>query len=124
MRPEELIKLLEQEKLDQDGAIGLPVDGFDNVTKPKHYQGKHGLEAMDVIDNFIGDLVGKQAYCWGNVIKYLLRFQQKNGLEDLKKARQHLDWLIEMEEHDENEGTTVVYGADQAVYSFSQRAIE
>lgn len=72
---------------------------YDNVTKPKHYQGKHGLEAMSVIDNFIFDLAGKAAYCWGNVIKYLLRFQRKNGVEDLKKARQHLDWLIEeMEE--------------------------
>ncbi|MEX5397194.1 DUF3310 domain-containing protein [Streptococcus sp. ZJ93] len=75
---------------------------FDNVTKPKHYQGKYGLEAMSVIDNFVGDLAGKAAYCWGNVIKYLLRFQKKNGVEDLKKARQHLDWLIkEMEKADE-----------------------
>ena len=74
---------------------------FDVVKNPKHYQGKHGLEAMAVIDNFIGDLVGKAAYCWGNVIKYLLRFQQKNGVEDLKKARQHLDWLIEELENGE-----------------------
>lgn len=95
MRPEEFYKYISKANLDPDGAIGMPVDGFDNVTKPKHYQGKYGLEAMDVVDNFIGDLVGKQAYCWGNVVKYLLRFQQKNGLEDLKKARQHLDWLIE-----------------------------
>ncbi|MBF0788200.1 DUF3310 domain-containing protein, partial [Streptococcus sp. 19428wC2_LYSM12] len=48
---------------------------FNNITKPKHYQGKHGLEAMAVVDNFIGNLAGKAAYCWGNVIKYLLRFQ-------------------------------------------------
>ncbi|MBF0788010.1 DUF3310 domain-containing protein, partial [Streptococcus sp. 19428wC2_LYSM12] len=48
---------------------------FDTITKPKHYQGKHGLEAMAVVDNFIGNLAGKAAYCWGNVIKYLLRFQ-------------------------------------------------
>lgn len=68
---------------------------FDPVKKPRHYQGKYGLEAMFVIDNFIGDLAGKAAYCWGNIIKYLLRFQKKNGVEDLKKARQHLDWLIE-----------------------------
>lgn len=27
--------------------------------------------------------------------KYQLRFQKKNGLEDLKKARKNLDWLIE-----------------------------
>ncbi|HHJ7609425.1 TPA: DUF3310 domain-containing protein, partial [Streptococcus pyogenes] len=28
-------------------------------------------------------------------IKYMLRWHGKNGLEDLKKARQNLDWLIE-----------------------------
>lgn len=82
----------------------LPLDDFDSVKKPKHYQGKYGLEAMSVVDNFIGDLVGKAAYCWGNVIKYLLRFQKKNGVEDLKKARQDLDWLIEeMEKEDGQE---------------------
>ncbi|HFI0461443.1 TPA: DUF3310 domain-containing protein [Streptococcus suis] len=71
------------------------MERFNNITKPKHYQGKYGMEALDVVKNFIGDLVGECAYYWGNVIKYLLRFQQKNGVEDLKKARQHLDWLIE-----------------------------
>lgn len=74
-------------------------ENYDSVTKPKHYQGKYGMEALDVVKNFIWDLAGERAYYWGNVIKYLLRFQQKNGVEDLKKARQNLDWLIEdMEE--------------------------
>ena len=34
----------------------------------------------------------------GNVIKYVCRFKEKNGIEDLKKARHYLDMLIEMEE--------------------------
>ena len=34
----------------------------------------------------------------GNVIKYVSRWRNKNGLEDLKKARHFLDMLIEMEE--------------------------
>ena len=39
----------------------------------------------------------------GNSLKYLLRHQKKNGLEDLKKARKNLDWLIEeMEYEDKN----------------------
>ncbi|HEL1956867.1 TPA: DUF3310 domain-containing protein [Streptococcus suis] len=78
------------------------MEQFNNVTKPKHYQGKYGMEALDVVKNFIWDLAGERAYYWGNVIKYLLRFQQKNGVEDLKKARQNLDWLIETEESNEN----------------------
>ena len=70
----------------------------DSVNKPSHYQGKNGMEAIDVARNFIDKLNGMSAFYWGNAIKYLLRFQGKNGLEDLKKARKNLDWLIEEEE--------------------------
>ncbi len=33
----------------------------------------------------------------GSVIKYVSRWKQKNGVEDLKKARHFLDLLIELE---------------------------
>lgn len=35
------------------------------------------------------------AYLWLTTIKYLARWQRKNGVEDLKKARHYLDKLIE-----------------------------
>lgn len=31
----------------------------------------------------------------GNVLKYLLRYQYKDGLDDLRKARHYLDRMIE-----------------------------
>ena len=67
----------------------------DEVNNPNHYKGKFGLEAIEVVRNFAGNLTAGQGFYWGNAIKYLLRFQSKNGLEDLKKARKNLDWLIE-----------------------------
>ncbi|WP_412080584.1 DUF3310 domain-containing protein [Streptococcus gordonii] len=67
----------------------------DKVNNPNHYKGKFGLEAIEVVRNFAGNLTAVQGFYWGNAIKYLLRFQGKNGLEDLKKARKNLDWLIE-----------------------------
>ena len=42
-------------------------------------------------------LANQLGFCEGNVIKYLCRYKRKNGLEDLKKARQYLDFLIERE---------------------------
>ena len=33
-------------------------------------------------------------WCAGNVVKYLVRFKHKNGLEDLKKARAYLEMMI------------------------------
>ncbi|HEM5088392.1 TPA: DUF3310 domain-containing protein [Streptococcus suis] len=67
----------------------------DPVKKPSHYQGRFGLEAVDVIKNFAASPEYEEGFYWGNAIKYMLRWHGKNGLEDLKKARQNLDWLIE-----------------------------
>lgn len=36
-------------------------------------------------------------FCQGNIIKYVCRYQSKNGIEDLKKARHYVDLLIEHE---------------------------
>lgn len=36
-------------------------------------------------------------YLAGNVVKYISRYQDKNGIQDLEKARHYLDKLIEVE---------------------------
>lgn len=41
-------------------------------------------------------------YFEGNVIKYVSRWRDKGGLEDLEKARHYLDLLIEFENDDRN----------------------
>jgi hypothetical protein len=66
----------------------------DIINEPNHYKGKHGIETIDVIRNFGNDDMVAGFY-WGNAIKYMTRYRNKNGLEDLKKARRNLDWLIE-----------------------------
>lgn len=76
----------------------------DVIKKPNHYQGKNGLEAVDVIKNFGANPDYEEGFYWGNAIKYMLRFHKKNGVEDLKKARQNLDWLIETREHNDELG--------------------
>lgn len=63
---------------------------FDNISNPFHYGGKDNpYETIKIIRalNF--------SYEEGNVFKYLSRWRKKNGVEDLKKARQYLDFLIE-----------------------------
>lgn len=65
-----------------------------NVSHPSHYNsGK--FEVIDIIEEFTKDLKGIQATDTGNVIKYILRWKHKNGLEDLEKAAWYLDHLIE-----------------------------
>ena len=65
----------------------------DNVNHPKHYC-KGGLECIQVIK---AQLTPQQyeGYLYGNVLKYMWRWPDKNGLEDLRKAAKYLEWLQE-----------------------------
>jgi len=63
----------------------------DVIDKPEHYN-KGGIEAIDYIKQQLGD--DFSAYCEGNVHKYIHRYKYKNGVEDLRKARVYLEWLI------------------------------
>lgn len=65
----------------------------DNIN-PNHYkQGK--VECIDAIEAATSRLVGIEAVTTANVIKYLWRWKDKNGLEDLKKAKWYLEKLIQ-----------------------------
>jgi len=67
----------------------------DPVNSPKHYD--RGI--VECIEAIQGALVeGFSEYLRGNIIKYLWRYKEKNGIEDLKKARWYLDRLIQEEE--------------------------
>lgn len=68
---------------------------MDNVNHPKHYQLPNGLEAIDIIDAATRNLNGTAAVCTGNALKYILRWPNKNGVEDLKKARWYINHLID-----------------------------
>ena len=65
--------------------------GSDNVNHPIHYMGK-----VEVIDYIEDNLTPEQfeGYLVGNVMKYMSRYQKKNGLEDLKKGSWYLNKLI------------------------------
>lgn len=65
----------------------------DMVNHPPHYV-RGGIEVIDVIEAFTSDLQGMDAIDTANVIKYILRWKHKNGLEDLEKARWYLNHLI------------------------------
>lgn len=69
-------------------------DPSNNVNHPSHYN-QGGIEVWDVIKAFTSDLNGVEAFYAGNVIKYVLRWNHKNGTEDLEKAKVYIDKLIE-----------------------------
>lgn len=67
----------------------------DMVNSPAHYK-LDGLdiESKDVIKSVLGTK-GYVYWACGNAMKYIFRWEKKNGLEDLKKARKNLDFAIE-----------------------------
>lgn len=67
-----------------------------NVDSPKHYCLKmKGIEA-EVIDVIRAPMTEEEfkGYCKGNVIKYVTRENKKNGMEDLRKAKKYLEYVI------------------------------
>lgn len=66
----------------------------DMVNHPPHYT-KGGIECLDAIRASMTDDEYK-GYLKGNIIKYLWRYEWKNGLEDLKKAQFYQNKLIEI----------------------------
>lgn len=61
------------------------------VEHPKHYTSHpSGVECIDITKHM--------GFLDGNAMKYLWRYSMKNGIEDLYKLRQYVDWLIETEE--------------------------
>jgi hypothetical protein len=72
-----------------------------NITNPKHYQfSKPCNEVRDVINDRLNKFLkysgGKSQilYDYMNLIKYSMRWFEKNGIEDLRKAKYCLDSML------------------------------
>jgi hypothetical protein len=75
---------------------------FDPVNNPLHYS-SGGVEAIEALEACMTPEAFR-GFLKGNVIKYVWRYENKNGLEDLKKAKWYLKALIfalEMEQEKE-----------------------
>lgn len=85
---------------------------WDAVKKPKHYMlfEDKNIEVRDVIEK-LADKINDAQLNWEDIVlfpsaplfvsdyvqmmQYLMRFMDKNGVEDLKKARWYLDKMIQ-----------------------------
>lgn len=75
---------------------------IDNVNNPNHYKLSCGVESIEIIKRVLG-IKGFVAFCLGNILKYLIRAEKKNGKEDYKKAAKYLEWVIERESYEKYE---------------------
>lgn len=66
----------------------------DMVNRPPHYI-SNGIECFDVILASQGKEATK-SYCLCNAMKYIFRHDNKNGIEDIKKAKWYIDKYLEI----------------------------
>ena len=72
----------------------------DPVNSPKHYADGNGIECIEAIEASMS-MEEFKGFLKGNVQKYVWRYAQKNGAEDLKKAKWYLERLITLRQMEE-----------------------
>ena len=73
-------------------GVGDPSEAAAKQVGGDHYKGM-AIEPWKIIQ------ANKLNYWEGNALKYLLRYKDKNGIEDLKKAIHYIEYLIEQEKY-------------------------
>lgn len=81
--------LEDYDKLDDELDAKLPSQ-FERQEAGTHYQ-KILIQPLEYI------LANNLPFCEGNVVKYISRFKNKNGAEDLKKVIHYTQFLLEKE---------------------------
>ena len=66
------------------------------IEHPSHYNNGKKMETWDVIEQFVSDEQYK-GYLVGNILKYLHRYEQKDGAADLDKAIEYTKKLKEFQ---------------------------
>jgi len=67
------------------------------AAKSNHYN-RGTIQPIDLI------IAQQLGFCEGSIVKYICRYKHKgSAVQDLKKAQQYINWLIEIEEGIEND---------------------
>jgi hypothetical protein len=104
-----------------DSPVAMPDLGCAPTSHPisleEYFAGLDKLHLKDEVESVHGKQIGGNHYqrsiqpwkiieVWGldywegNVLKYILRYKDKDGVKDLKKAKHYLEYLIERELND------------------------
>ena len=73
-----------------DNPVQKPPPAHKEQVGGDHYK-KMAIQPIEYI------MANKLGYCEGNIVKYISRWRDKGGVEDLRKIKQYVDFLIERE---------------------------
>lgn len=92
----------------------------DLVNHPPHYN-KGKIETIDYIESVTSTFEdGFEGVCVGNIIKYVSRFNFKNGVEDLEKAQWYLNKLVDYEKQKEKKANGQISFAEMDTLSWDE----
>lgn len=76
----------------------------DSVTKPIHYH-KGGIDVIGFLQEHFPErkYTISEGFFIGNAIKYICRYKEKNGIEDLTKAADYVQRLMDLEKGSESD---------------------
>ncbi len=81
---------MSRKRLDSQGMM---MTSHSDPISPSHYK-QGSVECIEALASATANLKGIEAVCTANAIKYLWRWKEKNGLEDLLKSKWYIDKLI------------------------------
>lgn len=99
-------------------------------TKPNYYKNENGKDLIEIYkENFTHEAY--RGFMLGNIIKYITRYENKNGIEDLQKASEYIDRLIsdsnkekEDKEVKEDKDTNLGHYHDGGFYVFDEDDVQ
>lgn len=95
----------------------------DNVNHPQHYEKSCSLECIDVMEATFGKEY-LMHFCLLNAFKYLWRHKNKNGAEDLEKARWYLEKIIDVNSTMTGDCITKEYGQAAQLFELYEKAVK
>lgn len=99
-------EILITNKFLEDGIEERETEAETNSTDYDHPQRYTGEDGKDLIDRFEEGLIPEEqtrGFLKGNVLKYLVRYEDKGGMDDLIKANEYLRRLIAFEDGGDDE---------------------
>lgn len=86
--------MVDKDKLiNTDAVYEVFTNKKEDRINPSHYkQGK--VECIDALEAATINLAGIDAVCTANAIKYMWRWKEKGGVDDLKKAIWYIEKII------------------------------
>lgn len=91
------VALLEHRFTRNDDVFEYVNTVYSSLSEKQEKRYKHGaIECIDALRSCLSEEEFR-GFCKGNIIKYLWRSEYKGGKEDLEKARDYLDYLLEKE---------------------------